>query len=225
VRGILPRVLRQVERLDRAVTGALRVSRGMSMQEGAIQLSDVLDAAGRAAEPEFLHRAAALSIDRDSVRAIQMDGDPDALHQLFLNLLINAAQALGPSGEACVSARSREEWIEITIADNGAGMTADQLATATEPYRSSKRNGTGLGLKIARRIVGATADGWRCRATLGLEPRCAWCYRRRARVTLHGCRMTQSRSRRDLAKVLIRCHLDAVAAFCHRSIDPDPVRT
>ena len=163
VRGIVPRVLRQVERLDRAVTGALRV---LARRVDSSRLDPTHGRArrcwsGSGAGVRASHGT--LSIDRESVRAIQLDADADALHQLFLNLLINAAQSLSSHGEARVSASRRNEWIEITIADNGAGMTAQQLAAATEPYRSSKRNGTGLGLKIARRIV--TSHGGRMTLT------------------------------------------------------------
>ena len=82
-----------------------------------------------------------------------MDGDAAALEQLFLKLLINAAQALSAGGVARLDAERRNGTIEVTIADTGAGMSARQLAETHQPFRSSKRDGTGLGLKIARRIV------------------------------------------------------------------------
>jgi signal transduction histidine kinase len=85
--------------------------------------------------------------------SLELDGDAAALEQLFLNLLINAAQALSPGGAAYVDAERRNGTIEVTIADTGTGMTARQLAETDQPLRSSKRDGTGLGLKIARRIV------------------------------------------------------------------------
>ena len=152
VQRIASRVLRQVERIDRAVTGALRVARGGSIEEQAVDLRVVLENARRTAEPEFAHRGARLTLGATPER-LELDGDAAALEQVFLNLLINSAQALSSGGTARVEAERRNGTIEVTIADTGAGMTARQLAATHEPFRSSKRDGTGLGLKIARRIV------------------------------------------------------------------------
>ena len=152
VHRIASRVLRQVERIDRAVTGALRVARGGAMDHRAVDLRAVLENARRAAEPEFAHRGAELALGVTS-GPLELDGDAAALEQMFLNLFINAAQALSPGGAARVDAECRSGTIEVTIADTGAGMSAQQLAETRQPFRSSKRDGTGLGLKIARRIV------------------------------------------------------------------------
>lgn len=152
VHHIASRVLRQVERIDRAVTGALRVARGGAIERGPVDLRVALENARRTAEAEFAHRGARLALGA-MPEPLELDGDAAALEQLFLNLLINAAQALSPGGNARVGAERRDGSIEITIADTGAGMSARQLAETRQPFRSSKRGGTGLGLKIARRIV------------------------------------------------------------------------
>jgi signal transduction histidine kinase len=153
VRGIVPRVLRQIERLDRAVSGALRVARSGSTTAQAIELADVLESARRAAEPEFNHRRATLSVDSTTAKCIALDGDAGALEQMFLNLLINASHALPPGGEARVATSERDGVVEVTVTDNGGGMSPQQLERVQEPFRSTKRDGTGLGLKIARRIA------------------------------------------------------------------------
>jgi signal transduction histidine kinase len=153
VRAIVPRVLRQIDRLDRAVTGALRVARGGSMESHRVDLREVLEAARRTAEPEFKQRNAQVRIESGDGAVLSVDGDAGALEQLFLNLLINAAHALSPSGEARVEASRRNGSVEVTIVDTGAGMTPAQLEDIERPFRSSRRSGTGLGLKIARRIV------------------------------------------------------------------------
>lgn len=152
VHRIASRVLRQIDRIDRAVTGALRVARGGAMDQRAVDLRVVLENAHRTAEPEFAHRGVQLALGV-TPEPLELDGDAAALEQMFLNLLINAAQALSPGGAARVDAERRNGSIEVTIADTGAGMSARQLSETRQPFRSSKRDGTGLGLKIARRIV------------------------------------------------------------------------
>jgi signal transduction histidine kinase len=153
VRGIVPRVLRHIERLDRAVSGALRVARGGSTAIQPVELGDVLESARRAAEPEFNHRRATLNVESAPAKRIELDGDAGALEQMFLNVLINAAHALSPGGEARVVTSERDGVVEVTVTDNGGGMTPQQLERVQEPFRSTKRDGTGLGLKIARRIA------------------------------------------------------------------------
>ena len=153
VHGVVPRVLRQIDRLDRAVSGALRVARGGSVEAHRLDLREVLEGARRGAEPEFRQRGARLGIAVAGGEALHVDGDAGALEQLFLNLLINAAQSLSTNGEARVEAARRNGHVEVTIVDTGVGMTASQLEDVEQPFRSTRRDGTGLGLKIARRIV------------------------------------------------------------------------
>lgn len=153
VRGIVPRVLQQIDRMDRAVTGALRVARGGSVEPRPVDLSEVLHSARRTAEPEFSRRGARVSIEIERRELPDLDGDAGALEQLFVNLLVNAAQSLGAAGKVHVTVARRNGTVDVTIRDTGSGMTPEQLARVQQPFGSSRRDGTGLGLKIARQIV------------------------------------------------------------------------
>jgi signal transduction histidine kinase len=152
LRAVLPRVIAQIARLDRAVSGALRVTRSGSMEPTSVDLRAVLESARQSAEPEFARRNARVIIATDEGLPM-LPGDPGALEQLFLNLLVNAAQALGTGGHATVTAHRDNGSIVITVRDNGRGMTPAQVAEVQQPYRSTRRDGTGLGLKVARRIA------------------------------------------------------------------------
>jgi signal transduction histidine kinase len=84
--------------------------------------------------------------------------DADMLKQAILNLLINAQQAIGPSGELMV--RTDRDLgspgsAQIQISDTGKGIPADRLAHIFEPYQSSRPNGTGLGLATIKKIIDA----------------------------------------------------------------------
>src|SRR5204862_6195819 len=125
VRTIFPRVLRQIDRLARALSGALGVTRGTTVKQRLVGLRDILDGACRSASPEFTRRGGVLSVDLPE-EPIELDADAAALEQMFVNLLINAAQALAPRGVARLGAERREGNVEVTITDNGAGMTARQ---------------------------------------------------------------------------------------------------
>ena len=113
----------------------------------------MLESAYWSAEPECASRAAHVSLSLDDRPSLTLRGDEIALEQLCLNLLINAAQSLRGGGDITVTARKLGAAIELSITDSGVGMTTAQLAALEQPYRSTRRDGVGLGLKIARRIA------------------------------------------------------------------------
>jgi two-component system, sensor histidine kinase FlrB len=83
-------------------------------------------------------------------------GDAAALEQLFLNLLLNAAQAFDvPGGVVRVRASADAKHARIEVEDAGRGISSETLAAAFEPFVTTRAQGTGLGLAIARRIAGA----------------------------------------------------------------------
>jgi two-component system sensor histidine kinase FlrB len=86
---------------------------------------------------------------------IPVKGDAAALEQLFLNLIQNAAEALSPNGEAVVELSVEDGSAFVTIRDAGRGMPAEVQEKAFEPFFSTRSEGTGLGLPIARRIASA----------------------------------------------------------------------
>jgi len=81
--------------------------------------------------------------------------DADMLKQAILNLLINAQQAIGPSGELMVQTSRDGQSAQIQISDTGKGIPAERLAHIFEPYQSSRPNGTGLGLATVKKIIDA----------------------------------------------------------------------
>jgi signal transduction histidine kinase len=84
--------------------------------------------------------------------------DAGMLKQAILNLLINAQQAIGPSGELMVRTTrglGAPGLAQIQISDTGRGIPPDRLAHIFEPYQSSRPNGTGLGLATVKKIIDA----------------------------------------------------------------------
>jgi two-component system NtrC family sensor kinase len=82
-------------------------------------------------------------------------GDTRQLEQVFLNLMLNARDAMPGGGELSVKTDSDARDVYIRFADTGMGIPADNLLRIFEPYFTTKEDrGTGLGLAICQRIVG-----------------------------------------------------------------------
>ncbi len=83
--------------------------------------------------------------------------DRDAMKRVFLNIFLNAAEAIDKKsdGRVCVDldydAQLNRVFVQVT--DNGPGLSSEERARLFEPYYSSKKEGTGLGLAIAKSIV------------------------------------------------------------------------
>jgi signal transduction histidine kinase len=146
------KALAEIRRLDATVRDALRVARSGQVRLRPVDLREPISAAMDAAAPIFEKLGATLGTDRES-DPISLDGDPDALEQLFLNLLINAAQALEDGGTVTVLVVQKTDEVAIQIRDDGPGMAPEVRDRAFEPLFSTRTEGTGLGLPIARRIT------------------------------------------------------------------------
>jgi signal transduction histidine kinase len=81
-------------------------------------------------------------------------GDPDQLKQVFLNLVTNAVQAMDKSGGTItIETRGEGEYVEISVSDNGPGISASELPKIFDPFYTKRAEGTGLGLTIVHRII------------------------------------------------------------------------
>ena len=100
---------------------------------------------------------AGITIRRDFDAALSpVIGEPGALFQVVLNLVVNAEQALATSpGERRLILRTREstEGVVLSVVDNGPGIPRDQLASIFDSFRTTKPEGTGLGLGISAAVV------------------------------------------------------------------------
>jgi signal transduction histidine kinase len=155
LRAPLRRTLRGVDRLQHTVSGALRIARSGQVARTPVDLLVPLDAALHASEPEMQTAGARVEIDTGDAPLVVL-GDAAALEQLFLNLLLNAAQAFdAPGGVVRVRASTDATDARIEVEDTGRGMSSETLAAAFEPFVTTRTHGTGLGLAIARRIADA----------------------------------------------------------------------
>ncbi len=90
--------------------------------------------------------------------------DPFQLEQVFLNICLNACQAMREAGRLTIRSRAGDGNVVVEIADTGPGIPADLRAQVFKPFFTTKREGNGLGLAISARIVAEHGGhiGYRC---------------------------------------------------------------
>jgi signal transduction histidine kinase len=83
----------------------------------------------------------------------KLEFDSGQIHQVLLNLLLNAVQACSNGGSVCTEFSSDEQTVTVTVADTGKGISPEVLPNIFRPFFTTKGDGTGLGLSLVRRIV------------------------------------------------------------------------
>jgi signal transduction histidine kinase len=147
------RALREIGRLDQTVSETLDVARTGKWRGTLVDLAIPLRAAADAAAPAFAEREAVLDLSALDGRVPTIRGDAAALEQLFLNLILNAAGALGPGGRAWIEVDEAADRAVVAIRDTGTGIEPEMLERVFQPLYTTRPDGTGLGLTVARRIV------------------------------------------------------------------------
>jgi len=146
------RSLQGLTRCEQIVTGLLRFSRKQSVGRADADIHEGLESTlnlipRHSGKEVVFHRDYRF---RDKVRC-----DLGQLNQVFMNLLVNAYQAVGPGGEVWIRTERRGGELAVTVEDNGSGIAPEALPHVFEPFYTTKEvgKGTGLGLSISHQIV------------------------------------------------------------------------
>ena len=159
------------DRLDRAETGCLRArdltSQFLTFARGGKPVKKTLGLAELLIESvDFAARGSSLKCEYDLSPALwPVSADRGQLNQVFNNLVLNAGQAMRvggllnvgavnivrPAGE--VSGQPAERYVVVTFRDNGQGISADDVDKIFDPYFTTKKGGTGLGLTTSYSII------------------------------------------------------------------------
>lgn len=164
-------IVEEVERLNRVVTNFLQFARPAEPNIETVDINDVLEHTLSFLEPEA--ESSNITIDKALAPGLSpVLADPDQCRQVFLNLFMNAFQAMNGEGTVRIETRTASEgstvagsaateepsngesgMIEIVIADTGSGIEADDLARIFDPFFSTKAEGVGLGLSLVHKII------------------------------------------------------------------------
>lgn len=144
----------EVERLNRSIGELLDYTKAEQLNPTVFALSLVLSKAINLVQVD----AATLGIDIQAKLAADDDmvlADQDKLNQVFLNLFLNAFEAMEEGGRLEVRTTSDGDVVRCVIEDNGSGILAEDLPRIFDPYFTTKNDGNGLGLAMSAKIIEA----------------------------------------------------------------------
>jgi signal transduction histidine kinase len=149
----LQTIQEQIARISKIIQSLLNMARPTRSARMPVALEPLLDGTLAFLGEKFRRRD--IRVERCFEPAASIRGDAERLQQLFLNLFLNAADAMPEGGELGVSLRPRGSEVEVIVSDTGAGIEPDDLGRIFDPFFTTKPagEGNGLGLSVARSIV------------------------------------------------------------------------
>ena len=158
--------LEELGRLDKSVAEILDFAKPVKLVPQTINIGELLEATTRKLTPVLSEKGLALHCEPTApLPAVQ--GDPQRLRQVLVNLVDNAADASTAGGAVTVRAKTSDAQIAIEIEDHGRGIDAEDLPRIFEPFFTTRPDGTGLGLAICHKVIRAHGGDIQVRSTQG----------------------------------------------------------
>lgn len=151
-------IIGEVERLNRVITNFLDFARPQSMNKESNPIEEILEKSLRLCENR-LEKSGIKAKKEYDLPSRNVHADEELLKQAFLNLFINAVEAMPDGGTLTISARrcgfsrNGRNHIEVLISDTGRGIPEEEAAKIFNPFFSTKEEGSGLGLSIVHKII------------------------------------------------------------------------
>ncbi len=165
-------IVEEVDRLNRVVSSFLDYARPRQGVAKAIRVARVAQKAVQLMKNECAAHGIELNLDLDPTsEGVEARIDPEQLHQVLLNLVRNAREAMNEAGQTSgtidMRVQASEREVQLSVRDNGPGIKDKVRAELFVPFVTTKDRGTGLGLAISQRIVSSAGGQLRVRSTLG----------------------------------------------------------
>ncbi|MEX3714586.1 ATP-binding protein [Cytobacillus horneckiae] len=143
--------LKELDRTNQIIGDFLSLSKPTYILNEKIHLDPLIDEVTNFMK-SYAHFSN-VSLDYQSAPNLYIDGNPNELKQVLINLIKNAIESMENGGQVEVTVLQEEDIAIISIKDNGIGIPEKQLKELGQPYYSTKSRGTGLGLMIAFDII------------------------------------------------------------------------
>ncbi|HEY2411201.1 MAG TPA: ATP-binding protein [Pirellulaceae bacterium] len=147
-------ILEEIERMETTIQGLLDFSRPAQPHRKLHDVRETVERAMHLIEGRAQRQHVSTELDLGD-NQLMINGDPQQLQQVFINLMINAVEAMPRGGVLRVAAKKQEfrPCVALQIFDTGEGIPPELLGRLFEPFATAKERGTGLGLAVSRRIL------------------------------------------------------------------------
>lgn len=143
----------EVDRLNETLTGYLEFAKDAPLRRTHEDLVGVLRRTLKVMGPDFDQADVTVRHNLAQVPKLMLPCDPRRMQQVFLNLLLNAIQAMPDGGELEVEVSADVAEVKVMVTDSGEGIEPARAEQVFDPFYTSKEKGSGLGLSVVRRIV------------------------------------------------------------------------
>ena len=165
----------KMNHLDHIVDNIVKFARNAEPQMGLVDLPGLLDDLALLTRHKLQHQQIHLERE-DAPNLPPVKGDATQLSQAFLNLILNAAEAMQQGGTLQIVTKAAEHGVEVTFTDSGSGMTDEQRELAfTGMLSTTKEKGVGLGLAIVAKVAEAHGGHVEVQSTPGEGTRIQFC--------------------------------------------------
>jgi nitrogen fixation/metabolism regulation signal transduction histidine kinase len=142
----------EVRHLNRLVHDFLEIGKPARPRKSTFAWDDLFDQVQRSVKHQVASKGIMLEFVREN--GPQIKADPEQMRLVFLNLILNAIEAVSENGKIVIRVEAKNPEVTlISFVDNGPGVADEDLERIFEPYFSRRRDGTGLGLALVKRIV------------------------------------------------------------------------
>ena len=151
-REFLEMAREETSRLITLVQQTLEFYRPAQAQAGPVDINAAVERVLALSRKKLQHSDVEVELDLASSLS-PVNGMPDQIAQVFLNMIVNAAEAMRDGGRLRIESRADSEHVQVSFADNGPGIAPEDLAHIFEPFYTTKEAGTGLGLAVSYNII------------------------------------------------------------------------
>jgi signal transduction histidine kinase len=146
----------EVKRLKEILDNFARFSKPTHLVYGEIRLESILQHLVSLIRGEAQEQGIVVQMDLSPSLPL-LQADENQIMQVFLNIMINAIQAMPQGGKLQIRVEETttegRKWVDVKFSDTGIGIRSDKIEKIFEPFYSTRQGGTGLGLAVAHRII------------------------------------------------------------------------
>ncbi len=156
-----------IDRIENLVSGILDYAKPHNLSFTMVDIEQIINQCLVLVKKQFEKSSIKIEIAFNHGNQL-IEADPHLLEQVFINLILNAFQAMDGAGVLKIVTSASQDYVIISVEDAGKGIPKAEIDRIFEPFYSKSSNGTGLGLAIAQRILSQHNATYSVKSEIGL---------------------------------------------------------